>query len=286
MNAMYSNTMGVPQSLDGAKSYVVDEAHFSEQECNITADDKLTGCCPVQLKEGFDFDVDICNLGHTIATDSVIVDNVYSVCDAGSTCSSKVQETKVLKYQKDQATGKLSTFLYNENHQAGDSASVEIFNADSDTTHTNNDSIRITGGTAATHANKNITIATAASGADIKVEAQGAVDIKSDSADLSLESGADIKVDAQEDVELTAQKFDINSVLNVKLGNYISDHPRYYNRGSRGNTGDRKGDIRINVFPAAVQTPPNLMGALYVCVEDFVPNSGKPIWGSTLLYSW
>jgi hypothetical protein len=62
MEATYSNVIGVPQALDGAKSFIIDEAHFTEEDCNVTADGTLNICCPIKFKEGFNFDGDICDL--------------------------------------------------------------------------------------------------------------------------------------------------------------------------------------------------------------------------------
>jgi hypothetical protein len=50
MEATYSNVVGVSQALDGSKSYIIDEAHFTEEDCNVTADGTLTVCCPVNFK--------------------------------------------------------------------------------------------------------------------------------------------------------------------------------------------------------------------------------------------
>ena len=80
MESTYSNVIQVPQSLSGSKSYIIDEAHFSDQVCNITADDTLTICCPVDFKEGLVIDGDLCNMGHTIGTDSVTVNDGYYIC--------------------------------------------------------------------------------------------------------------------------------------------------------------------------------------------------------------
>ena len=50
LNGVFSNVNGVNLSLTGSKSYVIDEAHFTEQDCNITADGTLNVCCPVMFK--------------------------------------------------------------------------------------------------------------------------------------------------------------------------------------------------------------------------------------------
>ena len=88
MDATYSNVLGVPQSLSGAKSYIVDEVHFTKQECNITADDTITVCAPVKFKEGFVFDGDICDIdGGATFKDFTATDGYY-VEGSSSTCMS------------------------------------------------------------------------------------------------------------------------------------------------------------------------------------------------------
>ena len=52
LNSHFSNVTGTNLSLTGSKSYIIDEAHFTEQECNITADGTLNVCCPVDFKKG------------------------------------------------------------------------------------------------------------------------------------------------------------------------------------------------------------------------------------------
>ena len=107
MNTAYSNTIGVPQSLDGAKSYVVDEAHFTQQECNITADDKLTVCCPVNFKKGFVFDGDICDLDGSATFNSFAATDGYFVENAASTCDTPVARTNALNKLKRRSVHRL-----------------------------------------------------------------------------------------------------------------------------------------------------------------------------------
>ena len=50
-NTHYSNVLNENLSLTGSKSYIIDDAHFTEQDCNITADGTLNICCPIKFKE-------------------------------------------------------------------------------------------------------------------------------------------------------------------------------------------------------------------------------------------
>lgn len=89
-------------------------------------------------------------------------------------------------------------------------------------------------------------------------------------------------------INLTTDRVNIAALLNLPVGVYINDHPRYYGNGSRGTSGDKRGDIRINAQPATT-TIPSLVGALYVCIEDYEdvsPPTGKAIWGRISLNSW
>jgi hypothetical protein len=79
----------VPLSLTGSTSYIIDEAHFTEQECNITADGTLNVCCPVKFKEGFNFDGDICDLDGKASFKSFAAynNNGYTLLNSGATCA-------------------------------------------------------------------------------------------------------------------------------------------------------------------------------------------------------
>ena len=50
-NTHFSNVLNENLSLTGSKSYIIDDAHFTEQECNITSDGTLNVCCPIKFKE-------------------------------------------------------------------------------------------------------------------------------------------------------------------------------------------------------------------------------------------
>ena len=73
-SGVYSNVLGVPQSVTGSKSYLADTVNFTSQECNITCDGPaLTVCCPVEFKEGLVID-ELCVDGE-FGCDKLVVQN-------------------------------------------------------------------------------------------------------------------------------------------------------------------------------------------------------------------
>jgi hypothetical protein len=273
MDVAYANTTGVPPSLSGSKYYVADEVHFSSQDCNVTADTLLKVCCKVKFKEGFDFDGDICDLdgdaifqgfgatdGYSLLASTASCDDkgssdqaLVGIADAGETEKGKGTSTKLQCYTTDIGGG-----------------SVEVRNP-ARVTAPDNDGIVINGGSVANCGD--IKITTNVQGGTLNLISSG---------DMGLSSFADINVHAAGDLNIS------NVLLNMKLGVYIADHPRYFGFGSEGNRGDKRGDIRINVKPATT-TNPTMVGSLYVCIEDYEnvsPPTDRAIWGRVDLNSW
>ena len=113
-NPEYSNANKVPLSLTGSKSYIIDEAHFTEQDCNITADGTLNVCCPVNFKDGFVFDGDICDHNGGATFRDFTATQGYYLEDSSSTCATSAGRISALRYFKDMtvpAAPVLSTVL-------------------------------------------------------------------------------------------------------------------------------------------------------------------------------
>ena len=119
-NPEYSNVNKVPLSLTGSKSYIIDEAHFTEQECNITADGTLTICCPVQFKEGFIFDGDICDIDGGATFKDFTATEGYYLEALASTCANPIARTRAVSYYTDILGPSLSTVFRNFAGTQGD----------------------------------------------------------------------------------------------------------------------------------------------------------------------
>ena len=102
LNSVFSNVTGVNLSLTGSKSYIIDEAHFTEQDCNITADGTLNICCPVNFKKGFIITGDICDIDSNATFNSFTANDGYYLEKEGSTCSNSIGRTRVISYQSEQ----------------------------------------------------------------------------------------------------------------------------------------------------------------------------------------
>jgi len=157
LNSHFSNVTGTNLSLTGSKSYIIDEAHFTEQECNITADGTLNVCCPIKFKEGFDFDGDICDLdGNATFKGFTAKRNTgYNLVADAATCAtlgtSKITNCLIGTIDTGDTTGNFSTRLQAQPTPASlnDDGYIIVYHPDA--THTpsqnNGRSLEIRGGT-------------------------------------------------------------------------------------------------------------------------------------------
>ena len=68
---------------------------------NITADGTLTICCPVQFKEGFIFDGDICDIDGGATFKDFTATEGYYLEALASTCANPIARTRAVSYYTD-----------------------------------------------------------------------------------------------------------------------------------------------------------------------------------------